>query len=123
MGVLSGRLTRITDRYRKIAMSAPTNCSYEIQIKAEFKVIRSRLTLVRRAISFLTLGITCVSLVVMMLFIGAVVSIDLTKIAAFLFFIVMFLITTSAILFSKEITLGSSQLKRLEILWSEGLDL
>lgn len=104
-------------------MSAPTNCSYEIQIKAEFKVIRSRLTLVRRAISFLTLGITCVSLVVMMLFIGAVVSIDLTKIAAFLFFIVMFLITTSAILFSKEITLGSSQLKRLEILWSEGLDL
>ena len=114
MGILTARFSRTIDRYEALSVKCVDEESGELPsaVLTELKIFRQRLFLLLRAIQLLTLGLMGTALVVTLIFVGTITFIDLTRITAVMFFMVMALIAAAAMLYLREIQLAVIQTNR-----------
>ncbi|MAV10665.1 MAG: hypothetical protein CMN96_04345 [Synechococcus sp. MED850] len=114
MGILTTRFSRTVDRYEGLATKSvdDTTDGQSSTLLVDLKTLKKRLFLLLRAIQLLTLGLMGTALVVTLIFVASLTFIDLTHITAVLFFLVMALIASAAMLFLREIQLAVIQTNR-----------
>jgi uncharacterized protein DUF2721 len=118
LGVLSTRLARIIDRARVIERRIPAAKSDEQRtlMRRETKVLWRRIALINWAIRLCIAGALSVCLVIMALFLGEFVSVNIALIVAALFVTAMVLIVTGLLFLLSEVSLSTSHMR-------EGLEL
>lgn len=114
MGILTTRFSRTVDRYEGLATKSvdDTTDGQSSTLLVDLKTLKKRLFLLLRAIQLLTLGLMGTALVVTLIFVASLTFIDLTHITAVLFFLVMALIASAAMLYLREIQLAVIQTNR-----------
>ena len=114
MGILTTRFSRTVDRYEGLASKSvnETTDGHSSTLLVDLKTLKKRLFLLLRAIQLLTLGLMGTALVVTLIFVATLTFIDLTHITAVLFFLVMALIASAAVLYLREIQLAVIQTNR-----------
>jgi uncharacterized protein DUF2721 len=113
LGVLSTRLARIIDRARVIERRIPAAKSDEQRtlMRRETKVLWRRIALINWAIRLCIAGALSVCLVIMALFLGEFVSVNIALIVAALFVTAMVLIVTGLLFLLSEVSLSTSHMR------------
>lgn len=107
--VMSNRLGRIVDRGRLLREQKAGADDEELKaIREELNRLDTRARYTNWAITLATSCALLVCLVIVFLFLGAVLDIDMTYFIAFLFVVAMLCLITAFILFLKEITLSTT---------------
>ena len=107
LGVLTNRLGRAIDRYRKL-----TELKYQDLSNSslqEIKTISKRIQWVRSALSWCTLAILCVSRTIAFFFIAVEFNIDSPRAVAILFITAMLTLTCGLLCFLREIALATHE--------------
>ena len=107
LGVLTNRLGRAIDRYRKL-----TELKYQDLSNSslqEIKTISKRIQWMRRAVSLCTLSILCVCLTIAFFFIAVEFNIDSPRAVAILFITAMLTLTCGLLCFLREIALATHE--------------
>lgn len=112
LGVLTNRLSRIVDRYRVLerllASLEPLNTAMRQDGRQEeMAVLTQRSGFIHLAIRLCTLSALLISLVVAMLFIGALLSADLSVVIAVVFTLAMLSLIAGLLSFLREINLST----------------
>lgn len=112
LGVLTSRLARIIDRARELEAAMRTGAHVgEPDLHAGILHMARRARLVNRAISMCTTCALLVCLVIILLFVGAIASIDVSTLIAVLFIASMAFLTAGLIIFLREIYIGTAGLR------------
>jgi len=113
LGVLSTRLARIIDRARVIERRIPAAKSDEQRtlMRRETKVLWRRIALINWAIRLCIAGALSVCLVIIALFLGEFVSVNIALIVAVLFVTAMVLIVTGLLFLLSEVSLSTSHMR------------
>ncbi len=112
LSVLSIRISRIVDRARVLEDRLITaNASLEPVIRQELKILCRRAKLVNWAISLCTTCALLVCLVIMVLFIGTFLGLEIASVIALLFIISMAALIIALVIFLREIYIGTSSLR------------
>ena len=113
LGVLSTRLARIIDRARIIERRIPAAKSDDQRtlMRRETKVLWRRIALINWAIRLCIAGALSVCLVIMTLFLGEFVSVNIALIVAVLFVTAMVLIVTGLLFLLSEVSLSTSHMR------------
>ena len=113
LGVLSTRLARIIDRARVIERRIPAAKSdnQRTLMRRETKVLWRRIALINWAIRLCIAGALSVCLVIMALFLGEFVSVNIALIVAVLFVTAMVLIVTGLLFLLSEVSLSTSHMR------------
>ena len=112
LSVLSIRISRIVDRARILEDRLITgNESMETLIRDELKILCRRARLVNWAISLCTTCALLICTVIMVLFIGTFLGLNIAYVIALLFIISMAALITALVIFLREIYLGTSSLR------------
>jgi hypothetical protein len=113
LGVLSTRLARIIDRARVIERRIPAATSDEQRtvMRRETKVLWRRIALINWAIRLCIAGALCVCLVIMALFLGEFVAVNIALIVAVLFVTAMVLIVAGLMFLLSEVSLSTSHMR------------
>jgi thiosulfate reductase cytochrome b subunit len=113
LGVLSTRLARIIDRARVIERRIPAAKSDEQRtlMRRETKVLWRRIALINWAIRLCIAGALSICLVIMALFLGEFVSVNIALIVAVLFVTAMVLIVTGLLFLLSEVSLSTSHMR------------
>lgn len=110
LGMLTARLARIIDRTRVLQEALESSDMREARHLRQILLVQKRRTfLVNRAILCATATALLVSVVVAVLFIGAVAVLDLAAIVVPLFVLAMLLLNLGLILFLAEVQLAIRQ--------------
>jgi len=109
LNVMTHRLGRIVDRGRYLKDKQPTcNEEEEALVIEELKCLTQRATLTNWAISLSTSCALMICLVIVVLFIGALLNLEVAIFIAILFVLAMLLLILSLMLYLKEISLSTS---------------
>lgn len=107
LGVLTNRLARSIDRYRKLS---------ELQIHEmslgtlhEIKTISKRILWIRRSLSLCTYAILCVCLTIASFFIEVEFNVDFSLIISMLFIVAMLNLICGLLCFLREISLATKE--------------
>jgi hypothetical protein len=113
LGVLSTRLARIIDRARVIERRIPAAKSDEQRtlMRRETKVLWRRIALINWAIRLCIAGALSVCLVIMALFLGEFVAVNIAAIVAVLFVAAMVLIVSGLVFLLREVSLSTSHMR------------
>lgn len=119
--VLSNRLSRLTDRVRKIEGAAAvaegrTRALRRLELRS---LIRSRVALYR-AIALAAVAAFLVCLLILLIFLDDVLTLDLTTVTALLFVSAMVCLTGSLLLFLREISLAYWRFRLVVGRWLDG---
>jgi hypothetical protein len=115
--VLTNRLGRITDRSRVLEDKLRTvDPVHHADLKAELVTLYPRAHLINRAIVLSTACALMVSLVIISLFLGDALSIELSKFIAVFFIMAMLCLVSSFVMLLREILTATSSLyeRRIE---------
>lgn len=118
LGVLSTRLARIIDRARVIERRIPQAKSDEQRtlLRRETAVLWRRIALINWAIRLCIAGALSVCLVIVALFVGEFVAINIAAAVAVLFVLAMVLIVSGLVFLLREVNLSTRQMREgLEI--------
>lgn len=112
LGVLTSRLARIIDRARELeaAMRTGTHVG-EPDLQGSIFQLGKRARLVNRAISMCTTCALLICVVIVLLFVGAIATIDVSTFIAVLFIAAMAFLTAGLIIFLREIYIGTATLR------------
>jgi type IV secretory pathway VirB6-like protein len=113
LGVLSTRLARIIDRARVIERRIPQAKSDEQRtvMRRETKVLWRRIALINWAIRLCISGALSVCLVIMALFLGEFVAVNIAVIVAVLFVLAMVLIVSGLMFLLSEVGLSTRHMR------------
>jgi hypothetical protein len=114
LGVLSTRLGRIIDRARVIERRIP-NAKREDQqalLRQETTVLWTRIGLINWAIRLIATGALTVCLVIVALFVGDFVEINISGAVAFLFVTAMLLIISGLLFFLREVGVSAQHMRQ-----------
>jgi len=110
--VLLSRLNRIVDRARVLENLLPSaSQSSKVENRAELHTLSRRARWVSKAITLTTLSGLLVCLVIVTLFIGHFLRVDLSGTIILLFVVAMLALVTAFVYFLKEIFLGTATLR------------
>jgi hypothetical protein len=107
LGVLTNRLGRAIDRYRKLSELKYQDLSYNSL--QEIKTISKRIQWMRRAVSLCTLSILCVCLTIAFFFIAVEFNIESPRTVSILFIGAMLTLTGGLLCFLREISLATNE--------------
>jgi len=119
LGVLSTRLARIVDRARVIERRIPQAKRDEQRtlLRRETTVLWRRIGLINWAIRLCIGGALAVCLVIMALFVGALVAINIAVAVAVLFVVAMMLLVAGLLFLLSEVRLSTRQMREgMEVL-------
>lgn len=114
LGVLSTRLGRIIDRARVIERRIP-NAKREDQqqlLRQETTVLWTRIGLINWAIRLIATGALTVCLVIVALFVGDFVDVNISGAVAFLFVTAMLLIISGLLFFLREVGVSAQHMRQ-----------
>jgi type IV secretory pathway VirB6-like protein len=113
LGVLSTRLARIIDRARVIERRIPQAKSDQQRtvMRRETKVLWRRIALINWAIRLCISGALSVCLVIMALFLGEFVAVNISVIVAVLFVLAMVLIVSGLMFLLSEVNLSTRHMR------------
>jgi type IV secretory pathway VirB6-like protein len=113
LGVLSTRLARIIDRARVIERRIPQAKSDDQRtlMRRETKVLWRRIALINWAIRLCISGALSVCLVIMALFLGEFVAVNISVIVAVLFVLAMVLIVAGLMFLLSEVSLSTRHMR------------
>ena len=113
LGVLSTRLARIIDRARVIERRIPQAKSDEQRtlLRRETKVLWRRIALINWAIRLCISGALAVCLVIVTLFLGEFVAVNISVIVAVLFVLAMVLIVSGLMFLLSEVSLSTRHMR------------
>ena len=113
LGVLSTRLARIIDRARVIERRIPQAKSDEQRtlLRRETKVLWRRIALINWAIRLCISGALAVCLVIVTLFLGEFVAVNIAVVVAVLFVLAMVLIVAGLMFLLTEVSLATRHMR------------
>ena len=113
LGVLSTRLARIIDRARVIERRIPQAKSdgQRTVMRRETKVLWRRIALINWAIRLCISGALSVCLVIMALFLGEFVAVNISVIVAVLFVLAMVLIVAGLMFLLSEVSISTRHMR------------
>jgi hypothetical protein len=113
LGVLSTRLARIIDRARVIERRIPQakNDEQRTLLRRETTVLWRRIALINWAIRLCISGALCVCLVIMALFLGEFVAVNISVVVAVLFVLAMVLIISGLMFLLSEVSLSTRHMR------------
>ena len=113
LGVLSTRLARIIDRARVIERRIPQakNDEQRTLLRRETKVLWRRIALINWAIRLCIAGALSVCLVIMALFLGEFVAVNIAVVVAVLFVLEMVLIVSGLMFLLSEVGLATRHMR------------
>jgi hypothetical protein len=113
LNVLSARLARIIDRARVIERRIPAAKSDEQRelLRAETTTLWTRIDLVNWAIRLCVAGALTVCVVIVTLFVGDFVAVNISALVALLFVIAMLLIITGLVFLLREISVATRHMR------------
>jgi Protein of unknown function (DUF2721) len=103
LGVLTGRLGRLVDRFRVLS---ERNETLQAKHQKELQILSSRANWVHWAITLSTLSLLLVSVVIGMLFLGSVIGWDSSWLVSLLFIVAMLSLIVGLGCFLREIYLS-----------------
>jgi hypothetical protein len=107
LGVLTSRLARVVDRVVEIKRLAPDQERLERRrLQHQLQLQRRRMDHASRAITFATFSFLLVSMVVVALFLGTLISFNLTPVVASLFVLAMLALMVAVSLLLLEVNLA-----------------
>jgi hypothetical protein len=105
LGVMTGRLSRIIDRARRLEVApVPDDSDLHARINTELGVLGRRARLVSRAIALCTTSALLIATVVIVLFVGAFFRRDLSPVIGILFVSAMVALCIGLVTFLQEIS-------------------
>lgn len=112
LAVLTSRLARIIDRARELEAALRTGAQLgELDLHESIRQLARRARLVNRAISMCTTCALLICVVIVLLFVGAIATIDASTVIAVLFIAAMAFLTVGLIIFLREIYIGTATLR------------
>jgi len=113
LGVFSTRLARIIDRARVIERRIPQakNDEQRSLLRRETTVLWRRIALINWAIRLCISGALCVCLVIMALFLGEFVAVNIAVVVAVLFVLAMVLIVAGLMFLLSEVSLSTRHMR------------
>jgi hypothetical protein len=113
LGVLSTRLARIVDRARVIERRVPQakNDEQRALLRRETTVLWRRIDLINWAIRLCIAGALAVCLVIVALFVGEFVAVNLAAVVAVLFVLAMVLIVAGLVFLLTEVNLSTRHMR------------
>lgn len=103
MNVIAGRLARVVDRARRLEIEHDTRPeSDHARQLAELRTLEARMSLASKSISFCTASGLATCVLVVLLFAGEVLDLDLGDAIALLFVAAIALLATGMVLFLRE---------------------
>ncbi len=113
LSVLSFRLGRAVDRARVLEerLPAQTDAQRITGLQRELEILSVRTRLINRAITLCTTSALLICLVIMILFVGAIIGLNIAVAIAVLFILSMAALISSLLTFLKEIQLATSNLR------------
>jgi hypothetical protein len=113
LNVLSTRLARIVDRARVIERRIPAAKSEEQRelLRAETTTLWTRIDLINWAIRLCVTGALTVCVVIVTLFVGDFVSLNISALVAILFVIAMLLIIVGLVFLLREISVATRHMR------------
>ena len=113
LSVLSFRLSRAVDRARVLEDRLPalTDAQHLTTIHRELGILSVRTRLINRAITLCTASALLICLVIMILFVGAIIGLNIAIAIAVLFILSMAALIASLLIFLKEIQLATTSLR------------
>jgi thiosulfate reductase cytochrome b subunit len=113
LGVLSTRLARIVDRARVIERRVPQakNDEQRTLLRRETTVLWRRIDLINWAIRLCIAGALAVCLVIVALFVGEFVTVNLAAVVAVLFVLAMVLIVAGLVFLLTEVNLSTRHMR------------
>jgi hypothetical protein len=114
LGVLSARLGRAIDRARVIEIRIPQARSVEQKnlLHAETTVLWTRIRLTIWAMRLCVSGALMICLVIVALFIGDLVTFDISLLIALLFIVAMLLIISGLVCFLREVAISTRRMRQ-----------
>ncbi len=114
MNVLTTRLGRVVDRFRKVEgkLLAETHDEQIVVLTRETKGLWKRIRLVNWSIRMFVIGALMISLVIVALFCGELIALDLSTTVAVLFVLAMCLVIFGLVLFLFEVTIATQHINR-----------
>ena len=110
--VLTNRLARVVDRARSVEASARSATTTDLPVvQEELRVQARRARLINRAITLSTISALLVALVVAMLFISAMLEVNLSALIATMFILAMLSLIVALVMFLREVFLAISTLR------------
>lgn len=123
LNVLTSRLARVVDRGRRLEEDISSEPDGEPRQRhlRELKALDRRMHRINLAISLATLAALLVCLVIVTLFAGELVTLDLSRLVAVLFILTMAALIAALVLFLAEISIAIRTLRvRTEVLERRG---
>jgi hypothetical protein len=113
LNVLTARLGRVVDRGRALeaALAEPPGDAARARIDAELEAIAGRMARINVAVTLATLAVLLVCLVVMFLFAGELLDVNLSRIIAALFIATMTALIAALVFFLGEIGIAIRTLR------------
>jgi hypothetical protein len=112
LGVLTNRLARIIDRGRQLEAGLPGAAgSSAPAMRSELAVLTVRARLINRAISLSTVCALLISGVIVCLFLGPFLGLDLSAVVAWVFIAAMIALCTALVSFLREIHVATRHLR------------
>ncbi|MEO8384424.1 MAG: DUF2721 domain-containing protein [Betaproteobacteria bacterium] len=113
MGVLANRLARIVDRIRVLEDKLhEVNLTELLPAREELENLRRRLRLIYFAVACAVFCALFVGLLIIVAFIGAILSVNLAKFVGLLFVMAMLSFVSSLVVFLREIFLAVASTRR-----------
>jgi uncharacterized membrane protein YGL010W len=118
LGVLSNRLSRITDRARVLERRLATSKDDTKKIlEKELSNLWKRNRIINRAIMLCTFSALMICLVIVMLFCSSIIAFNLSTLISIIFILSMLSLTTGLIGFLREVTKATKSMQRgMEVL-------
>lgn len=112
LNVMANRLSRIIDRFRILERSSPNPVDV-ISSQDEMKILAHRERVIYWAISLCTTSALLICVVIVTLFFGSVMGVELNSAIAFLFIAAMFALIGGLLSFLREIYIATGSIHRV----------
>lgn len=112
LNVMTTRLTRIIDRFRTLERTY-TNADEAMSRQAEMKILAHRERVIYRAISLCTISALLICVVIVTLFVGSVMGVQLTTAIALLFIAAMLALIGGFLSLLREIYIATGSIHRV----------
>jgi hypothetical protein len=112
LNVMTTRLTRIIDRFRTLERNS-TNADEAMSRQAEMKILAHRERVIYWAISLCTISALLICVVIVTLFVGSVMGVQLTTAIALLFIAAMLALIGGFLSLLREIYIATGSIHRV----------
>ena len=114
INALANRLGRAVDRRRTLEEMLPDHDGLKLaEMQSELRILRKRIKLVLWSMALSVLSALLVCLLIGTAFVGAFISLDLSRPVAMLFFIAVLALSVGLVLFMREVFLAALSLEHV----------